>query len=50
MAQKALSILSDDEVLLKFKSNALDVAQEFNIDKIVPLYEQLYRKALKKLV
>lgn len=50
MAQKALSILSDDEVLLKFKSNALGVAQEFNIDKIVPLYEQLYRKALKKLV
>ncbi|KAF2519249.1 N-acetyl-alpha-D-glucosaminyl L-malate synthase BshA [Flavobacterium salilacus subsp. salilacus] len=50
MAQKAISILSDDEVLYEFKSNALKVAQEFDIKNIMPLYENLYRKALKQLV
>ena len=50
MAEKAISILSDDEVLYKFKSNALKVAQEFDIKNIMPLYENLYRKALKQLV
>lgn len=47
MAKKALSILSDDEKLFDFKSNALKVAQEFDIQNIVPMYENLYRKALK---
>lgn len=47
MAKKALSILSDDEKLFEFKSNALKVAQEFDIQNIVPMYENLYRKALK---
>lgn len=47
MAQKALTILSDDEKLFEFKSNALKVAQEFDIQNIVPMYENLYRKALK---
>ena len=47
MAKKALSILSDDDKLFEFKSNALKVAQEFDIQNIVPMYENLYRKALK---
>ena len=47
MAQKAVSILSDDEKLFEFKSNALKLAQEFDIQNIVPMYENLYRKALK---
>lgn len=47
MAKKAISILSDDDVLYQFKSNALKVAQEFDIQNILPLYENLYRKALK---
>ena len=47
MAEKALSILSDDEVLFKFKSNALKVAHEFDIQNIMPMYEKLYQKALK---
>lgn len=47
MAKKAISILEDDEILLKFKNNALKVAQEFDIQNIVPLYERLYKKALK---
>ena len=47
MSEKAISILSDDKVLLQFKNNALKLAQEFDIQNIVPLYERLYKKALK---
>lgn len=50
MAQKAISILSDDNKLFDFKSNALKLAQEFDIRNIMPLYEDLYRKALKQHV
>lgn len=48
MAQKAISVLSDDNKLFEFKSNALKVAQEFDIQNVMPQYEELYRKALKK--
>jgi N-acetyl-alpha-D-glucosaminyl L-malate synthase BshA len=48
MAKKALHILSDDDRLFQFKTNALKVAEEFDIQNIMPLYEQLYRKALKQ--
>lgn len=47
MAGKAIEILSDDARLYEFKSNALKVAQEFDIQNILPLYENLYRKAIK---
>lgn len=47
MAEKAISILKDDKVLLEFKENALKVAQEFDIQNIMPMYERLYEKALK---
>jgi len=48
MAKKAIAILEDDNRLYEFKSNALKVAQEFDIKNILPMYEQLYRKALKQ--
>lgn len=48
MAEKAISILSDDIKLAQFKQNALKVAQEFDIQKIIPLYENIYRRALKQ--
>jgi N-acetyl-alpha-D-glucosaminyl L-malate synthase BshA len=48
MAAKAVSILSDENKLSEFKQNALKVAQEFDIQKVIPLYEQIYRKALKQ--
>jgi len=47
MAQKAIEILSDDEKLFEFKSNALKVAQEFDVQNIVPMYERVYQKAIK---
>jgi len=48
MAAKAVSILSDEVKLAEFKQNALKVAQEFDIQKVIPLYEQIYRRALKQ--
>ena len=48
MAQNAIKILSDDTILDEFKKNALVVAKQFDIKNIVPLYEDLYQKALNK--
>lgn len=48
MAKNAISILSDDAELLKFKKNALALAKEFDIQKIMPLYENLYLRAIEK--
>jgi len=48
MAAKAVSILSNEIKLAQFKQNALKVAQEFDIQKIIPLYENIYRRALKQ--
>ena len=46
MAENALKILKDDETLKKFKKNALDIAKKFDIKNILPLYEELYKKAI----
>jgi N-acetyl-alpha-D-glucosaminyl L-malate synthase BshA len=48
MAQNALKILKDDSVLSKFKVNALEIAKKFDIKNILPLYEDLYHKAINK--
>lgn len=47
MAQKALYILSDEDRLKTFKKNALEVSNQFDIDKIIPYYEEIYREALE---
>jgi N-acetyl-alpha-D-glucosaminyl L-malate synthase BshA len=46
MAANAISILKDDETLNKFKENALAIAQRFDIDNILPLYEEIYILAI----
>jgi N-acetyl-alpha-D-glucosaminyl L-malate synthase BshA len=48
MAENALKILKNDTVLAEFKKNALTVAQKFDINAILPLYEDLYQKAINK--
>jgi N-acetyl-alpha-D-glucosaminyl L-malate synthase BshA len=48
MAKNALKILKDDKVLSEFKKNALHVAEQFDIKKILPIYEALYLKAINK--
>lgn len=50
MADNALKILKDSETLNKFKENALSVAKQFDIKNILPLYEELYQKAINKFV
>ena len=47
MTKHALFIL-DKHNLPKFKENALKRAQEFDISKILPLYENYYHKILQK--
>ncbi|SHJ39016.1 N-acetyl-alpha-D-glucosaminyl L-malate synthase BshA [Pseudozobellia thermophila] len=47
MAKNALKILSDDEVLERFKKNAGESAQRFDIHKILPQYENIYEEAYK---
>ena len=46
MAKNAIHILKDDETLNQFKLNALEQAKKFDIGKILPLYEELYKKVL----
>ncbi|VAW10226.1 UDP-N-acetylglucosamine:L-malate glycosyltransferase [hydrothermal vent metagenome] len=45
MAENALKILCDEEVLKRFKNNAAKTAEKFDIQNIVPLYEAVYLKA-----
>lgn len=46
MAKSAVSILQDISVLNKFKEQAREAAERFDINQIVPMYEELYEKAL----
>lgn len=46
MAKFSLELLTDDIKLNQFKQNALDQAQKFNINTIVPVYEKLYQQVL----
>lgn len=49
MSKKAISILSNRKKLEKFKNNAFLKAKEYDINKIVPLYEKTYQKALESI-
>ena len=46
MAQNSLKILNNNEVLSTFKKNALETAKKFDIKKILPLYEAIYKEAV----
>ncbi|MFP9119257.1 N-acetyl-alpha-D-glucosaminyl L-malate synthase BshA [Flavobacterium sp. RNTU_13] len=48
MAEKAIYILEDEQRLETFKCSALENAREFDIQKIMPMYENIYRRALKQ--
>jgi N-acetyl-alpha-D-glucosaminyl L-malate synthase BshA len=49
MTQNALNILTDSDVLEKFKKNAKQEAQQFDMMQIIPFYEAIYEQALNKL-
>lgn len=46
MAEKAIYILEDKARLAQFKQNARKVAERFDEEKIVPMYEALYYSAI----
>lgn len=48
MSQNAISILKNDENLMSFKKNAFETAKLFEINKIMPLYEEIYYNAINK--
>ncbi len=47
MALRAMSILKDDSQLATFRANARAQAMTFSRDRIVPKYEELYKKCLR---
>jgi hypothetical protein len=47
MTRKALFVL-DKNNLPRFKASALQRAQEFDISRILPLYEAYYQKIMEK--
>lgn len=48
MAAYAIQLLSDDEMLARFRVNALAQAQRFDIDNILPDYESYYEEVLER--
>lgn len=50
MAANAVHILENDEILAQFKRQAIETALKFDTQKIVPIYEELYEKALRKIL
>jgi N-acetyl-alpha-D-glucosaminyl L-malate synthase BshA len=48
MSKNAISMLSDEVKLNQFKENAFKEATNFDIQKILPIYENLYLKAIKE--
>jgi N-acetyl-alpha-D-glucosaminyl L-malate synthase BshA len=48
MAENAIKVLQDDTVLNEFKKNALTIAKRFDIENILPLYEDLYKRTINK--
>lgn len=48
MSKNALHILKDEAIYKKFSSKALIEADKFHIDKILPIYEELYDEVVEK--
>jgi len=48
MANKAITILSNEETLKYFKENALKRAQDFDLKKILPMYIDYYTEVLQQ--
>jgi hypothetical protein len=47
MSKDAISLLTNKEKLKQFKINALETAKLFDIQQIMPLYEQIYYQAIQ---
>jgi len=49
MANFAINLLKDNDLHNQFRSNAFNRSKEFSLDKILPLYENLYFKAVLEI-
>ncbi|MFM9909449.1 MAG: N-acetyl-alpha-D-glucosaminyl L-malate synthase BshA [Chitinophagaceae bacterium] len=49
MAKNAIYILEDESRLSKFKSNAYEQVKKFQIQNILPIYEELYRNTIESV-
>jgi N-acetyl-alpha-D-glucosaminyl L-malate synthase BshA len=50
MAKNAIHILENDQELVRFRKNALEQARRFDIDNILPDYENYYEEIVKTAV
>jgi L-malate glycosyltransferase len=48
MADNAIRLLEDEQLLAELRKGALEQAQRFHIDNIIPQYEALYEEVLNK--
>lgn len=48
MAKNCLTLLRDNDKFLAFKFSALQQAKEFQLEKVLPLYEELYNQVVRK--
>jgi L-malate glycosyltransferase len=46
MAQNAIKLLESKSLMAEFKINALHRAKDFSLEKVLPMYEDIYRKVL----
>ena len=50
MAQNAIQLLENEDLLQKFRDNALKQAKRFDLSNILPEYEKYYEYILKEKV
>jgi L-malate glycosyltransferase len=50
MAAHAIGLLSNEEMLQKFRENALKQAKVFDIHNILPQYEAYYQEVMERAV
>ncbi|NVK04523.1 MAG: N-acetyl-alpha-D-glucosaminyl L-malate synthase BshA [Flavobacteriia bacterium] len=49
MAQLSVKLLKDEKLHAEFKKNAFKQAETFSMDKVLPLYENVYERALESV-
>ena len=49
MSQNAITLLENEEMLNTFRKNALDHAKTFDIENILPVYEEYYQEISEKV-
>lgn len=48
MVEACLQILSNEETLAQYKSNARKIAEKYDIHRVVPMYEAVYQSLVQK--